>query len=56
MHTILTIIGAVGGAAFVPLDWGREWQKFPMPPSIGICIGSAAGRLIEMIIFALEKK
>ncbi len=49
-HAIALIAGAVGGSIFVPLDWGTQWQKFPMPVSIGLCIGSALGRICNKLI------
>lgn len=48
LHAVSMIIGCVGGAVFVPLDWGTEWQKFPIPVSIGLAMGSFAGRLINV--------
>lgn len=43
------VIGAVAGAALVPLDWARPWQRFPIPVSIGLVIGCFIGSLLDFL-------
>ncbi|KAH7139311.1 GPI biosynthesis protein Pig-F [Dendryphion nanum] len=39
-------IGAWLGAVPIPLDWDREWQKWPITIVTGAYIGSVAGKMI----------
>ena len=39
-------IGAWLGAVPIPLDWDREWQKWPITIVTGMYIGYVAGQLI----------
>ncbi|KAJ9637686.1 Glycosylphosphatidylinositol (GPI) anchor assembly protein [Coniosporium tulheliwenetii] len=40
-----TLLGAWVGAIPIPLDWDREWQKWPVTIVTGAYIGFAAGKL-----------
>ena len=39
-----TIVGAWVGAIPIPLDWDREWQKWPVTVVTGAYLGWAVGR------------
>lgn len=39
-----TIIGAWIGAIPIPLDWDRDWQKWPVTVVTGAYMGWAVGR------------
>ncbi|KAF2800239.1 hypothetical protein K505DRAFT_320632 [Melanomma pulvis-pyrius CBS 109.77] len=41
-----TVIGAWLGAVPIPLDWDREWQKWPVTIVTGAYIGFAVGKLV----------
>ncbi|KAK9453628.1 GPI biosynthesis protein family Pig-F-domain-containing protein [Dipodascopsis uninucleata] len=45
-----TIIGAWLGAIPIPLDWDREWQKWPVTIIFGAYAGCVAGRLIGSLL------
>ena len=34
------------GAVPIPLDWDREWQKWPVTVVTGVFLGYIAGKLI----------
>lgn len=40
------LVGAWLGAVPIPLDWDREWQKWPVTIVIGMYLGVAAGRVL----------
>ena len=40
------LVGAWLGAVPIPLDWDREWQKWPVTVLTGVWLGWAAGRTI----------
>lgn len=44
------VLGAWLGAVPIPLDWDREWQKWPVTIVVGLyagsCIGAKAGGLL----------
>ncbi|MCJ1444123.1 MAG: Glycosylphosphatidylinositol (GPI) anchor assembly protein [Stictis urceolatum] len=42
--TIGTVVGAWLGAVPIPLDWDREWQKWPVTICTGAYLGWAVGR------------
>ena len=50
VHLIGVVVGAISGAAFVPLDWGRPWQVFPIPVAIGAQIGSLLGMILAWFV------
>ncbi|EDV97570.1 uncharacterized protein C1450.15 [Drosophila grimshawi] len=39
------ILGAWAGSVVAPLDWGRDWQVYPIPNVIGALLGSALGNI-----------
>lgn len=41
-----TMVGAWLGAIPIPLDWDREWQKWPVTVLVGAYAGWAAGRTL----------
>ncbi|KAF3933168.1 hypothetical protein ABW19_dt0208408 [Dactylella cylindrospora] len=43
--TLGACLGAWLGAIPIPLDWDREWQKWPVTIVVGIYMGYAVGRL-----------
>ncbi|KAK4556878.1 Glycosylphosphatidylinositol (GPI) anchor assembly protein [Recurvomyces mirabilis] len=40
------LAGAWMGAVPIPLDWDREWQKWPVTVVIGMYIGAVVGKLL----------
>ncbi|KKA26021.1 hypothetical protein TD95_003984 [Thielaviopsis punctulata] len=40
------LVGAWLGAVPIPLDWDREWQKWPLTIVCGMYLGVAVGRLV----------
>jgi GPI ethanolamine phosphate transferase 2/3 subunit F len=42
--TIGTVLGAWIGAVPIPLDWDREWQKWPVTIVAGIYVGALVGK------------
>ncbi|KAL1615121.1 Glycosylphosphatidylinositol (GPI) anchor assembly protein [Diplodia seriata] len=45
-----TLFGAWAGAVPIPLDWDREWQKWPVTIVCGAYAGYAAGKLLGGIV------
>ena len=45
------IFGAWVGAVPIPLDWDREWQKWPVTVVTGVYLGWAAGLLLGGTFF-----
>ncbi|KAF3932227.1 hypothetical protein ABW20_dc0110455 [Dactylellina cionopaga] len=43
-------LGAWFGAIPIPLDWDREWQKWPVTIIVGMYAGYAAGRLGGLVL------
>lgn len=41
-----TMVGAWAGAVPIPLDWDREWQKWPVTVVAGAYVGWAVGRTL----------
>lgn len=41
-----TVLGAWLGAVPIPLDWDREWQKWPVTIVTGAYLGYAVGKLL----------
>ncbi|KAH6642274.1 GPI biosynthesis protein Pig-F [Boeremia exigua] len=41
-----TVLGAWLGAVPIPLDWDREWQKWPVTIVTGAYVGFAIGKLL----------
>lgn len=44
--TIGALVGGWLGAVPIPLDWDREWQKWPVTVLTGVWMGWAVGRTI----------
>ncbi|KAL8896994.1 MAG: hypothetical protein Q9207_007444 [Kuettlingeria erythrocarpa] len=49
--TVGTVVGAWLGAVPIPLDWDREWQKWPVTIVTGAYIGWAVFRLAGEYLF-----
>ncbi|KAH7049366.1 GPI-anchor biosynthesis protein-like protein [Macrophomina phaseolina] len=45
-----TLFGAWAGAIPIPLDWDREWQKWPVTIVCGAYAGYAAGKLLGGVL------
>ena len=41
--TVGSVLGAWLGAVPIPLDWDREWQKWPVTIVVGIYAGALVG-------------
>jgi phosphatidylinositol glycan class F len=50
------VVGAWLGAVPIPLDWDREWQKWPVTVLCGIYIGYLLGKTIGGTPLAFGKK
>jgi hypothetical protein len=44
-----TLMGGWLGAFLLPLDWQKEYQKYPVPIVYGIFIGNSVGKLYNFI-------
>lgn len=51
--SFLAIIGTWIGVIPIPLDWDRDWQKWPITLLSGAYIGSLAGSLITLVVSPL---
>ncbi|EON69707.1 hypothetical protein W97_08967 [Coniosporium apollinis CBS 100218] len=49
--TLGTLLGAWVGAIPIPLDWDREWQKWPVTIVTGAYIGFAIGKLAGDVFY-----
>ncbi|KAH9119243.1 hypothetical protein LEN26_005029 [Aphanomyces euteiches] len=45
-----TLVGAYLGTVFIPLDWDRPWQKWPLPCIYGAVYGHIGGILLSFVI------
>ena len=43
--------GAWIGAIPIPLDWDREWQKWPVTIVVGLYVGAVVGKLLGGYLF-----
>ncbi|KAF1357403.1 hypothetical protein EJ07DRAFT_167588 [Lizonia empirigonia] len=50
-----TVLGAWLGAVPIPLDWDREWQKWPVTIVTGAYIGYAVGKLLGATLLKGKK-
>ncbi|KAJ4355525.1 Glycosylphosphatidylinositol (GPI) anchor assembly protein [Didymosphaeria variabile] len=50
-----TVVGAWLGAIPIPLDWDREWQKWPVTIVSGAYVGWAVGKLLGGLVFKGKK-
>ena len=48
-------LGAWVGALPIPLDWDREWQKWPFTIVVGLYIGAVVGKLGGGYLFQGKK-
>jgi phosphatidylinositol glycan class F len=44
-------VGSWIGAIPIPLDWDREWQKWPVTIVVGLYIGAVVGKLVGGYLF-----
>jgi phosphatidylinositol glycan class F len=44
--TLGAVVGAWVGAVPIPLDWDREWQKWPVTIIAGLYIGAVVGKVL----------
>lgn len=44
-----TVLGAWLGAFVIPLDWGRDWQTWPIPCCMGALVGTSVGQLVSIV-------
>ncbi|KAI9764175.1 MAG: Glycosylphosphatidylinositol (GPI) anchor assembly protein [Geoglossum simile] len=49
--TVGTLLGCWLGAIPIPLDWDREWQKWPVTVLTGAYIGYAVGKFMGGYVF-----
>ncbi|KAG9410193.1 hypothetical protein AC1031_018222 [Aphanomyces cochlioides] len=45
-----TLVGAYLGTIFIPLDWDRPWQKWPLPCIYSAVYGHIGGILLSFVI------
>lgn len=38
------------GAVPIPLDWDREWQRWPVTVVVGMYLGAVAGQLLGALV------
>lgn len=50
-----TLAGAYLGAIPIPLDWDREWQKWPVTVHAGACLGLAIGTTIQILFDSFRR-
>ncbi|KND01475.1 uncharacterized protein SPPG_09103 [Spizellomyces punctatus DAOM BR117] len=46
---VMSVVGAWFGGFVIPLDWQRDWQKWPVPIVCGAFFGSFAGHSLSVI-------
>ena len=49
--TVGTVLGAWLGAVPIPLDWDREWQKWPVTIVTGMYAGAVLGEMAGRWLF-----
>ncbi|KAF0684399.1 Aste57867_23634 [Aphanomyces stellatus] len=47
-----TLLGTYLGTVFLPLDWDRPWQQWPLPCVYGAAYGHALGALVSTVAAA----
>ncbi|VVC31410.1 GPI biosynthesis protein Pig-F [Cinara cedri] len=50
----ITILGAFIGAAVIPFDWETEWQRWPIPCSVGLIGGHLLANVYEIICWQFK--
>jgi phosphatidylinositol glycan class F len=43
-------VGGWLGAVPIPLDWDREWQRWPVTVVVGMYLGAVAGQLLGALV------
>lgn len=46
-----TCFGAWVGAVPIPLDWDREWQRWPVTVLVGVVGGAVVGKVLGAWVF-----
>lgn len=54
--SIGAIVGAWLGAVPIPLDWDREWQKWPVTVLMGAVGGWALGKAVLGVLFWRDRR
>lgn len=49
--TLGACVGSWIGAIPIPLDWDREWQKWPVTIVTGLYVGAVVGKLAGAYVF-----
>lgn len=49
-----TILGAFVGTAVIPFDWETEWQRWPIPCSVGLIGGHLAANVYKIICWQFK--
>lgn len=49
-----TILGAFVGSVVIPLDWDTDWQRWPIPCSIGLLGGHLLANVYEIICWQIR--
>jgi len=49
-----TVLGAFIGSMVIPLDWDTDWQRWPIPCSIGLLGGHLLANVYEIIRWQLK--
>lgn len=50
----ITILGAFIGAAVIPFDWETEWQRWPIPCSVGLIGGHLLVNVYEIVCWQFK--
>lgn len=53
-NAVATLIGAWSGSVVAPLDWDREWQKYPIPNMVGGLIGFGIANIQTLLMAAFD--
>ncbi|KAK7205276.1 GPI biosynthesis protein family Pig-F-domain-containing protein [Myxozyma melibiosi] len=51
-----TVVGAWLGAVPIPLDWDREWQRWPTTVVAGAYLGNAVGKVVGGLLVSQKRK
>lgn len=49
-----TVLGAFVGAVVIPFDWETEWQRWPIPCSVGLIGGHLLANVYEIICWQFK--
>lgn len=50
----ITILGAFIGAVVIPFDWQTEWQRWPIPCSVGLIGGHLFANVYEIVCWQFK--